>query len=63
MPNDSTGNLIKVGSRVKFRGKLYTIKEFKNPGKGSCGTYQIGFEEGQHIPEVADEISVVRVKY
>jgi len=63
MPLDSAGNQIKVGSRVMFRGKLYTIKAFKNPGQSSCGTYQIEFEEDQHTSEVANEISVDRIKY
>lgn len=54
---DSTGQEIIVGSKVRFRGKEYTIKRFLDT-KGSCDTSQIEFKEKQHTPEIADEISV-----
>jgi len=57
---DSVNRPIQVGDRVKFRGEVYTIKEFV-PGAGIYGTAQIRFEEPQHTDEVADEISVDRV--
>lgn len=57
MIQDSTGNSIIIGSRVRFRGKIYTIKSFAF-GRGIHGTAAIEFEEDQHTPEVADEISV-----
>lgn len=54
---DSTGILIEVGDRVKFRGEEYTIKCFLKT-LGACGTDQIEFVEEQHTTEVADEVSV-----
>ena len=57
MYQDSTGQFIKVGDPVLFRGRLYTIKEFI-PNEGSFGTAQIIFNEQQHTDEIADEISV-----
>ena len=54
---DSTGKPIFVGDRVRFRSKIYTIKEF-HPGKGLHGTAQITFVEKQHTPEIADGVSV-----
>lgn len=54
---DSTGKAITVGDRVKFRGQVYTIKEF-GPKEGQFGTSIVRFEEDQHVPEVADEFSV-----
>ena len=54
---DSKGNSIKVGDKVMFRGKVYTIKRFL-PTKGAGGSSQIEFEEKQHTPEIADEISI-----
>ena len=54
---DSTGNIIKVGSKVRFRGKNYTIKKFLDTW-GACNTPQIEFVEEQHVPEIPDEISV-----
>lgn len=58
MPEDSTGKLIKIGELVKFRGRVYTIKEFLNNGRGDCGTRQIIFKEKQHVSEVACEFTV-----
>jgi len=62
MALDSAGRPIRVGSKVKFRGQIYTIKEF-TPGGGRLGVSQIKFEEEQHTSEVADEISVDVVEY
>lgn len=61
MPLDSAGRPIRVKSRVRFRGKEYTIKEFYGDS-GSFGTQQIKFEEEQHTEEIADEISVNVIK-
>lgn len=60
MHMDSTGNPVFVGDIVKFRGQIYTIKRFLET-TGSCGTSQIEFEEPQHTPEIADEISIDKV--
>ena len=54
---DSMSRPIKEGSRVRFRGQEYTIKEFL-PGKGRWDCAAIVFEEEQHVDEVADECSV-----
>ena len=54
---DSTGKVVTVGNKVKFRGKEYTIKRFLLT-KGKCGTPQIEFEEEQHTSETADEVSI-----
>ena len=62
MISDSTGKPIFIGDIVKFRGKLYTIKEFLNKGSGKLGTWQIIFFEKQHVKEIADEISVDFIK-
>ena len=57
MYEDSTGKYINIGDRVRFRGVIYTIKEFI-PDKGLFGTAVIIFNEPQHTDEIADEISV-----
>jgi len=54
---DSTGKIIVIGNTVRFRGSIYTIKRFLE-SKGACNTPQIEFVEEQHVPEVADEISI-----
>ena len=60
--NDSTGNTIVVGDRVRFRGQLYTIKSF-HPGEGRSGEIAaIMFEEWPpHCNEIPDEWSVDKV--
>jgi len=55
---DSTGRIINVGDRVRFRGQVYTIKEFKPDSGGRFNLTQILFEEPQHTDEIADELSV-----
>lgn len=59
MHQDSTGKPISVGTRVRFRGEEYTIKEFCMVGRMNVPT--IAFEEECHTTEVPDEISVDRV--
>lgn len=54
---DSTGKLIKVGDRVRFRGREYLIKGFL-PGEGRDGTVAIVFETDVHVLETPDEWSV-----
>ncbi len=61
MHYDSTGTPVEVGNRVRFRGKVYTIKVIIDNGMGACDTSQFKFEEEQHTPEVADEISIDKV--
>lgn len=60
-PYDSTGQPIRVGDSVRFRGQIYTIKEFVE-GEGCWETSRIIFEEPQHTTEAADEISVDLVR-
>jgi len=57
MPQDSTGNNIFIGDKVRFRGKEYTIKIFGTT-VGTFGTHVIYFNEKQHTTEIADEMSV-----
>lgn len=57
MPYDSTGKIVIIGSKVKFRGQEYTIKDW-HEGKGCSETCQFEFEEKQHTNEIADEISI-----
>ncbi len=57
-PQDSTGKAIRVGDRVGWRGKIYTIKSF-GEAIGRFGTRAIEFEEPLHAEdEVPDEIAV-----
>lgn len=59
---DSTGKLIQVGDRVRFRGQNYTIAAFE-PGAGRLETARICFSEPCHFPEAADEISVDLIRH
>jgi len=54
---DSTGKLIKVGDRVRFRGREYLIKGFL-PGEGRDGIMAMEFETTPDTPEIPDEWSV-----
>lgn len=54
---DSTGKLIKVGDRVRFRGREYLIKGFIQ-GEGRDGIMAIEFESQPDTPEIPDEWSV-----
>lgn len=56
-PMDSTGKLIKVGDRVRFRGQLYSIRAFSEVEEG-MDIRTIFFNEEQHTPEAATEFSV-----
>lgn len=61
---DSTGKMIAVGDKVRWRGGgPYTIKRFL-PGQGRTGIAGIEFEEPQpepHQNELPDEWSVDRI--
>ena len=57
-PTDSRGCPLRVGDRVRFRGQIYTIKQF-GPATGTHGTSTLIFEEEYvHTTEVPDEINV-----
>ncbi len=57
---DSTGYPVDIGDKVRFRDRIYTIKEFL-PGEGRGGTAVIKFHEKQHVGEVADEWSIDKI--
>jgi hypothetical protein len=54
---DSIGRTIRVGDRIRFRGRVYTIMGFR-PGEGTHGTAAIELAGLLHVDEVPDEISV-----
>jgi hypothetical protein len=54
---DSTGKPLTIGSKVRWRGEVYTVKAFI-PIKGRFGINQLVFEEPLHIEEVPDEVAV-----
>ena len=54
---DSVGRPIRVGDKVRFRGRIYEIAEFQ-PGGGRFGSAAIRFTDKPHIDEIPDEISV-----
>lgn len=54
---DSTGKPIRIGSKVRFRGEVYTVKAF-HPGEGHLGTNGLSFEEPVHTAEAPSEIAV-----
>ena len=55
---DSTNKPIKVGDRVRYRGREYEIAEFF-PGRGRGGCCTIAFTEPTHTERVpADEWAV-----
>lgn len=59
---DSSDQSIKIGDRVRFRGKYYTINGFEE-GKGRFGTARIKFGEKCHTNEIPDEASIELVPY
>lgn len=57
MNQDSAGRHIKIGSKVRFRGQVYTIKAFGD--RTSRGAISIEFEEAEvHTSEQPDEWGV-----
>jgi len=54
---DSMGRPVVIGSRVRFRGREYTIDSFIG-NNGRVGTQQMTFNEPQHTDEIADELSI-----
>ncbi len=59
---DSTGKPLRIGSKVQFRGEVYTIKEF-HLGKGLYGSNGLSFEETVHTTEIPDEVAVDVVEW
>ncbi len=57
---DSTGTLINVGDRVRFRGQVYTIKKF-GPFEDHYGVRTIIFTEAAHCNETPHECNVDKV--
>ena len=56
--NDSTNKMLNEGDRVRFRGRVYTIKRFW-AGEGQFGCAAIEFEEDDvHTNDIPDEIGV-----
>lgn len=56
---DSTGKPIKIGDSVRWRGKLYTIKAFKEERHPTWGCPYLEFEELLHLSdEEPYEVSV-----
>jgi hypothetical protein len=64
MHQDSTGRPIRVGSKVLFRSKHYTIKRFIPPPAEETGppNHRIEFEEEELIP-LAQEIQIDCFEY
>jgi len=54
---DSIGRRVVIGSRVRFRGRDYTIDSFIG-SNGGAGSQQMTFNEPQHTDEIADELSI-----
>ena len=55
---DSSGNAIYIGSRVRFRGEVYTIAGF-TPKEGRAGVNVLTFEEPVlNTAEIPDEFAV-----
>jgi hypothetical protein len=54
---DSAGRPIIIGSKVRFRGRVYTVKAF-HPGKGRGRSQGLSFEEPVHTTESPDEFAV-----
>ena len=58
MHYDSTRRPIKIGDRLRFRGKVYTLKEF-GPPEEFYGVATLVFEEPEiHTTETPHEINV-----
>ena len=60
MPQDSTGQPINEGDKVRFRGQIYTINNF-GPCAAPYNVRDIYFVEDQHTIEIANEISVDKI--
>ncbi len=54
---DSTGRPIRVGDRVRWRGREYTIKAFLDT-KAMNGVHHVEFNEPRHLDEQPDEFSI-----
>lgn len=59
---DSRGQTVRIGDRVRFRGQEFTVKGF-GPKEGRFDTHVVYFEEPvEHTPETPDEISIDLLK-
>lgn len=54
---DSTGKLIEIGDKIRFRGQEYTLKDF-GPVEEHYGVATLVFEEPLHTCEVPHECNV-----
>lgn len=57
---DSTGRQIAIGDKIRFRSKIYTLKDF-GPNEEHYGVATLIFEEEVHTPEVPHECNVDKV--
>lgn len=57
---DSTGKIIAIGDKIKFRGQIYTLKEF-GPEEHIFNVSTLIFEEPLHTEEVPHECNVDKV--
>ena len=58
---DSTGKIIRPGDRIRFRGKVYTLKEIGPEYDLIPGVNTLIFNEKLHTAEVPHECNVDRV--
>ncbi len=54
---DSTGRVIKIGDKIRFRGEEYTLKDF-GPNEDHYGVATLIFAEEVHTDEVPHECNV-----
>ena len=57
---DSTGRVIEIGDKIRFRGHEYTLKAF-GPNEDFYGVATLIFEEPVHTDEVPHECNVDKV--
>jgi len=61
MAMDSTGKQVRIGSKVHFRGRQYTIKNIIRPVSSRVCTFE--FKEKCRISEIATETSIDLIEY
>ncbi len=57
---DSTGKIIHIGDKLRFRGQEYTLKAF-GPIEDDYGVATLIFEEPVHTEEIPHECNVDKV--
>jgi hypothetical protein len=57
MHQDSTGQPLAIGDRVRWRGREYTIRSFPS-GQSPSGFPLVEFNEPPHRDEIPDEVAV-----